>query len=584
LLANEHRHAPTRQRTWSGRDRLEGKGRNVDTLEDIWDSIEDTVPDYVAGAIVILIVGWIVAWVVSKVVAGAVRRAGLGRRLGRYIGGDGTAEADGASAIGRVVFYVIMLFVVMAVLDRLNLQLVTEPLNEMLSGIFAFIPNLIGAAILVLLAWILARILRTVVFQLSRTVRLDERLRAVSAGEPEGAAVPLPQGESAVPQRQTSSATAAAPAGGEVFPLSRALSEVAYALVFLLFLPAILDVLQLDGLLEPVNELLNKVLGFIPNLVAAALILVVGWFVARLVARLVVNLLAALGADRFSERIGVAAALGGQRLSDLLGLVVYALILIPVIIAALNALQLPALTQPASAMLETLLEIIPKALAAAAILVIAYVVGRVVSELVANLLAAVGFNGLPARLGLGTAVEGAAAPGRWTPSRIVGTLVLIAFMWFATIEALEVLGLDQVTVLLADLVELAGHILLGLIIIAIGFWLARLAARAIRGSRLSQPNVFAVAAQVAILLLFGAMGLRQMGVANSIINTAFTILLGATGIAIAIAFGVGGRDTAGRLLERWVAAVQSGELERAARATPEGESLGPGSGVPPASV
>jgi len=546
----------------------------VDTLEDIWDFIEDAVPSYVAGAVMILVVGWIVAWVVSKVVAGALRRAGLGRRLGRYMGGDGTTEADGASAAGRVVFYLIMLFVVVAVLDRLNLQLATQPMSELLSGLFAFIPNLFGAAILALLAWILARILRTVVFQFSRTARLDERLRAAPAGEPDQATALQSESPAELSPRQNP------PAGGEDFPLSRALSEVAYALVFLIFLPAILDALQLGGLLEPVNELLNTVLGFIPNLVAAGLILVIGWFIARFVSRLVANLLAAIGTDRFSERIGVAAALGGQRLSGLLGLVVYALILIPVIIAALNALQLPAVTQPASAMLDTILEIIPKALAAAAILAIAYVVGRVVSELVANLLAGAGFNRLPARLGFGTTVEGAVAPGGWTASRIVGTLVLTAFMWFATIEALEVLGLDQVTVLLADLIELAGHILLGLIIIAVGLWLARLAAGAIRGSSVTQPNLFAVGAQAAILLLFGAMGLRQMGVANSIINTAFTILLGATGIAVAIAFGVGGRDTAGRLLERWVTATQTGELERAAHATTEGEQ--PESGIPPA--
>jgi hypothetical protein len=537
----------------------------MNTVEDIWDYVRDAVPSYVVGAVVILVVGWIVALLVSKVVEGAVRRTGVGRRLGRFMDGDETAEDNAAGTVGRVVFYLIMLFVAIAVLDRLNLQLATEPMSQLLSGIFAFIPNLLGAAILALIAWILARILRTVVFQLSRTVRLDERLGAASEGETEQAPVPQLESPPASPQRRNSPAATQTPTSAEGFPLSRALGEVVYALVFLLFLPAILDALQLGGLLEPVNALLNTVLGFIPNLVATGLILFIGWFIARLVSRLVASLLAAIGTDRFSERIGVAAALGGQRLSDLLGLVVYVLIVIPVIIAALNALQLPAVTQPASEMLGTILEIIPKALAAAAILAIAYVVGRVASQLVASLLSGAGFDRLPARLGFETAPE-SVAPGGWTPSRVAGTLILTAFMWFATIEALEVLGLDQITVLLADLIELAGHILLGLIIIAVGLWIARLAALAIRGSGVTQPNLLAIAAQAAILLLFGAMGLRQMGVANSIINTAFTILLGATGIAVAIAFGVGGRDTAGRLLERWVAAAQTGELDRAAGA------------------
>jgi Conserved TM helix len=529
----------------------------MDTLEEIWDAIRDAVPGYVVGAVVVLVVGWLVAWLLSKVVAGVLRRAGVGRRLARFVDGG---EADASGAAGRVVFYLIMLFVVIAVLDRLQLRLATAPLTDLLSRVFAFIPNLLGAALLALVAWILATILRTVVFQLSRTARLDERLGAAAAGETERAAGPPPS-----PQ-----AVAARPAGAEGFPLARALSEVAYALVFLLFLPAILDALGLGGLLEPVNELLNTVLGFIPNLVAAALILLIGWFIARFVSRLVAGLLAAIGTDRLSERIGLAATLGGQRLSNLLGLVVYALILIPVIIAALNALQLPAVTQPASEMLDTLLATIPRVLAAAAILVIGYAVGRVVSELVANVLTGAGFDRLPARLGLAAAAEGAAAPGGGTPSRLAGALVLAAFMWFAVIEALEVLGLEALTGLLAALLVVAGRILLGLLIIAVGLWLARLAARAIRGSGVEQPNLLAFAAQAAVLVLFGAMGLRQMGVANSIINLAFAILLGAIGVAVAIAFGVGGRDTAGRLLDRWVGQARTGELDRAARQAIEG--------------
>jgi hypothetical protein len=54
--------------------------------------------------------------------------------------------------------------------------------------------------------------------------------------------------------------------------------------------------------------------------------------------QILINLLATIGADRLSERMGLAAALGKQRLSGLVGLVVYALILIPVLIAALKAL------------------------------------------------------------------------------------------------------------------------------------------------------------------------------------------------------------------------------------------------------
>jgi hypothetical protein len=61
---------------------------------------------------------------------------------------------------------------------------------------------------------------------------------------------------------------------------------------------------------------------------------------------------------------------------------------------------------------------------------------------------------------------------------------------------------------------------------------------------------------VSIILLAGAMALTQMGLANEIITAAFTILLGAAGVAFALAFGLGGRETAGRILTRFMESRQ----------------------------
>src|SRR5207237_389841 len=137
-----------------------------------------------------------------------------------------------------------------------------------------------------------------VVLRALTAVALDERLSA-------GAGTPPPAGR----------------------PLSRSVAEAVYWLVFLLFLPAILSTLGLTGLLLPVQHMIDLLLGFLPHLLAAGLLLVIGWFVARLVQRIVTNLLAAAGVDSFGERSGLSAALGAQRLSGLIGLVVYILIL-----------------------------------------------------------------------------------------------------------------------------------------------------------------------------------------------------------------------------------------------------------------
>jgi hypothetical protein len=164
---------------------------------------------------------------------------------------------------------------------------------------------------------------------------------------------------------------------------------------------------------------------------------------------------------------------------------------------------------------------------------------------------------------------------------MVGTLVQVAVVWFALIQALELLGFDEVAVLMTELLALAGRILLGLVIFLVGLYLARLAAGAIRSSGVDQPNLLATAAQAAILVLTGAMALRQIGVANEIINLAFGLLLGAIAVAAALAFGLGGREVAGRELERWAQAARSGEAEQAAAQLQEGSSPSPTMPSPP---
>ncbi|MEE8163503.1 MAG: mechanosensitive ion channel, partial [Anaerolineae bacterium] len=479
------------------------------------------------GALAILIIGWLVALVVSAIVRRALRRTTLDNRLARWIVGEEKAEAIEVERwIAKGVYYLIMLFVLIAFFQTLGLTIITEPLNQLLIQVFQYAPRLLGAGFLLLIAWIVASALKLVVSRVLSAAKIDERLGSLAGLEEEGRV-----------------------------PLAQTLGDAVYWLVSLLFLPAVLDALGLEGLLEPVQGMTNKVLGFLPNIFAAGLILVVGWFIARIVQRIVTNLLAAIGADRLSEQVGLATVLGKQRLSGLLGLVVYVLILIPVLIAALNALALEAITRPAANMLNTILGALPAIFAASLVVTIAYLVGRVVAGLVTNLLTGAGFNAILARLGLGKEP----AEGERTPSEIVGYLVLVAIMLFAAVEASRLLGF----VLLADLVTqftvFAGQVILGLIIFAIGLYLANLTSKTVLASGAAQARLLALAARVSILVLAGAMALRQMGLANEIINLTFSLLLGAIAVAVALAFGLGGREIAARELEGWLRSVRSKE-------------------------
>ena len=323
----------------------------------------------------------------------------------------------------------------------------------------------------------------------------------------------------------------------------------------MLFLPAILDALALEGLLVPVQSLVDGLLGFLPNILAAGLILTVGWFVAKLVRRIVTNLLAAVGVDRLGARTGMGQVLGSMTISGLLGLVVYVLILLPVLVSALNAMALDAVTGPASAMLATILDVIPSLFAAAVLLAVAYVIARLVSGLISSFLGGAGFDTLMVRLGLGKTD----APADRTPSALVGTLIVVAVMLFASMEAAELLGFAALVELISRFVVLGGQVILGLIIFAVGLFLANLASTTVQASGSRQAGFLALAARVSIIVLGGAMALRQMGLANEIINIAFGLVLGAVGVAAALAFGLGARDAAGRTVDGWLTALKEGE-------------------------
>ena len=480
--------------------------------------LANNLPSFLA-AFAVLIVGWLIAFAAAAIVRGIMKRTRLDDRLAIWLGSDTTAPHDNFERwVPRTVYYVVLLFVLVAFLQTLGLTLVTEPLNLMLSQLFEFLPRILGAAAVLLVAWILATILRLVVVRLVDASKLEERLGGSTAIER--------------PSRVAISAT---------------LGDAVYWLIFLLFLPGVLDTLGLQGLLRPVQGMLDEVLGFLPNLFAALLIATAGWFVARIVQQIVANLLAALGADQLSESTGLASALGRQRLSRLIGLVVYILILIPVLVAALNALELDAITQPASNMLNAIMTSIPNIFAATLVILIAYVVGKIVAGLITNLLSGLGFNKVLDQLGVGRQEQ----EGERSPAEIVGYLVLVAIILFASVEASRLLGFVLLADIVAQFLMFAGQVLLGLVIFGVGLYLANLAAKIVGASRSPQAGTLALATRVSILVLAGAMALRQMGLASDIINLAFGLLLGAVALSAALAFGLGGREVAARQLQDW---------------------------------
>ena len=492
-------------------------------VQDFLNSLAQNLPTALA-VLGIIVGGWLLALIGRGLTRSLFTRTGLDQRVMTVFGEDGeTAATNLTSWVSRVVYYLILLLVIVALLDRLNLGAAAAPISALLEQILTFIPLLLGAAALLLLAWLIASALRFLVTRVLRAARIDAWLSSQADVE-------------------TADETT----------VSTTLGNVVYWLVFLLFLPAVLDALGLQGLLLPVQSMVDEILGALPNILGAAIILVVGWVAARIVRQIVTNLLAGAGVDRLGERTGVSAALGEQTLSGILGTIVYVLILIPVVIAGLNSLEIEAVSGPASEMLGSVLQAVPAIFAAFLLIGVAYFVARVVGTFVTNVLTGVGFNRVLTWIGLGSEMaEGGEEEGQ-TPSQVVGYLTTLAIMLFAVIEAAELLGFTVLADLVFQFLVAAGGVITGIVIFGLGLYLARIADRVIRGTGGSQAHLLAPVARVSIIVFSGALALRQTGIAEDIVNLAFGIVLGTVAVAAALAFGLGSREVAAREVERWL--------------------------------
>lgn len=462
------------------------------------------------GALLIITVGWLLA-----VVARAATRRLLGMlKVDARIKDSTGQKVEVETGIAVGVFWLIILVTLVMVFDSLHLDRISNPFAQLVTEIIGYAPRLVAGTILVLLAWLVATLLQALVAKALAASSIGEKLSAEAGME----------------------------------PMSKTVANVLFWLVILLFVPSILGAFELRGLLEPVQSMLGKLLDMVPNIFGAAVIGFVGWLVARVLRGLITNLLAAAGVDKMGSRIGLAEAV---KLSRLAGTIVFIVVFVPTLIAAFDALRIEAISKPATDMLQRLLAAVPNLVAAALILVVTWYVAKFAADLLARLLTGMGLDTVPERLAMGQALSGS-----FKPSNVVRVLALFFAMLFATVEAASRLEFTQVRDLVAMFIKFGGEVLLGGAILAIGFWLANLAHDAIRRASGDQRTGIARLARIAILGLVIAMGLRAMGIADDIVNLAFGLTFGAVAVAVALSFGLGGREAAGRQMEHWLSQLR----------------------------
>lgn len=353
------------------------------------------------------------------------------------------------------------------------------------------------------------------------------------------------------------------------------LGDVAFWLILLFGVVAALGVLNLGQVVAPLNSLLTQVASFVPSVIGAVLIFFIGFIVATLARRVTEAALQAAHADSWLEKAGLSKATGSTGVSRALGTLVFVLVLIPITIAALEQLGIESLTVPAVAVLSTVLAAIPHVLAAAIVLAVGWFIGRWVAQLVERVLPATGFDRSIASLTSLTQPSKAAepisntspyagdvtpataralggeAPKAATPSSIVGKIVMVAIVAFTAVEAAKLLQFGTIALTLQEILSLAGHVIVGGIIITAGVLIGGVLARLIDQGTQGADGFASTLVRWATIALATAMGLRFMGIADDIVLLAFGLILGAAAVAAALAFGLGGRAAAGQVAQTW---------------------------------
>jgi len=330
--------------------------------------------------------------------------------------------------------------------------------------------------------------------------------------------------------------------------LGENLGKAVYWVVILIALTSALGLLGMESTIAPLTNMVDLFLAFLPNLVGAGLIFGIGYIFASIARRAVTSVLTVARLDALLEKAGLSQVTNLQTLPNVIGLLVFVLILLPVSIASLDALKMEAVSIPATKMLEGILYAIPNIFIAGIVLLIASVVARFVGDSLRQLLPQFGVDEAVNNLGLlGTTASDKGLSGSIVIAKVASFLVIL----FGTIEAAHLLQLDTVSEVLTKVLEIGGSVVFGSVIIGFGIWVAGLVAKAMLSTGEGTVDPVAKFVKWAIIVLAVSIGLRQMGLANEIIVMGFSLGLGAIAVAGAIAFGLGGREWASKKLEEW---------------------------------
>lgn len=400
----------------------------------------------------------------------------------------------------------------------------TNSLQGLWVSLVAILPNLFGALLLLVLAWIVATLVKKAWVKGLHAIGFDNRLVKWNV--------------------------ASSPA--DAHRLIESMGKVLYYLIWLFFIPGILAQIGLSSIAVPITNMFDNFLAFLPKLFGAVVILVIGYFVAKFVKELVQNLLESINVDRWVTKYSQTTHTSPQAsttapptskptIARVLANVAFVTVMIPVLTMALETLQIRSISEPIVNVLNQILAAIPNILVAVILLVVGTLIAKFVADLLEGLLENAGINRFSQYLNPN-------GISHLSLSQIIARVVQAVIIVFFTVEALNALNLEVLNTIGVAIISYLPSVLIGLIILGLGIFGGNALSAFLKDSTGS-----ALMGQIAKYLLYFLaifMTLDQLKFASTIVTTAFLFIVGGLSVAFALAFGLGGREFAKTQLQK----------------------------------
>ena len=333
------------------------------------------------------------------------------------------------------------------------------------------------------------------------------------------------------------------------------IGKLTFLIVFLLFLPAVLGALGLEGISDPITDFASTFINYIPNIIAAAILIFLGIFIGQILSGIITTLLSKTKIDtlskKLSDKIGQnsdietdneISGMGEVKISALIGKVINAVIVLIAIVEALTVLNIEAISAPAVSIINKIFGAIPNIIFAAIVIAIGIVIANIVCGLLKNLLIGLNVDGLVSKFLPN-------ANMKFSITAFITNVVRIAIFLFVIAEGVKILGLEILSSITAMIISYIPMILKAALIAIAALAGANLIENSL-GESMPGGKVALKILKTIIYVVAVFMILSQLEFATIIVNWAFIITLTALAVAFAIAFGIGGRDFAKKTLDK----------------------------------